>query len=263
MKRILASLILMSSLLVTAVAQESFIDHLAVGVNIGTTSMRGRVLMSYFPLGRQTDGVGLELAAQFTDWLDARVGFSMNMPGSGSGAYGIEGIVDGRFIADRIQIGHEYGLLAGSLLFDFYPFRNTTFHFTAGVYAGNNKLLRVYNTTPVPEILEVYDKGVVEIHGVAIPVDKDGEINAEVRIPAVRPYLGVGIGRAFSRRVNVAADLGVIYKGREGMTICAPDGSRVEVGYWDSNNYMSRMTQWNRKCIVAPLLSVRMFVTIF
>ncbi len=263
MKKLLIIIIIASCFLSKSSAQDKFINHLAIGINIGTTSMRAATPFGYFPLLRQTDGVGIEAAAQFTDWLDTRVGFSMTMSGNGSGTFGIEGITDGKFQSSNIHISHKYNVMAGSLMFDFYPFKKTTFHFTAGLFAGSGTLLHIHNSTPVPEALASYDKGIVEMHGVTIPTDKDGKIDAKVKIPAVRPYVGIGIGRPFDRRVNVTADLGIMYKGRNGLTVSAPDGSRVEADYWRSNSYISRMVRWNKKCIIAPLLSVRLFVKIF
>ncbi len=263
MKKLFATIALMSCILADISAQDRFIDHLAVGINIGTTSMKGREASDYIPLVRETDGLGLEAAAQFNDWLDARAGFSMTIPGKSDGEYRIEGIIDGQYFVQGIHIENRHMAFSGSLMFDFYPFKKTTFHFTAGAYAGSTSILNIYNTTPVPVNFDKYDRAIVEIHGVTIPTDKDGKINAELRMPAVRPYIGVGIGRPNNRRVNIIADLGIMYKGRQGMTIAAPDGSRIEVADWHSDHYIARMDSWARKCAVAPLLSVRLFVKIF
>ncbi len=257
-------MILLSCLVWNAQAQDKFIDHLAVGVNYGTTSMSPRRAADLIPFGRQTDGFGLEAGAQFTDWLDVRAGISVVPSVKGSQTNRIEGVPDGNYIVESVQINHRTGLVSGNVFFDFYPFRNTTFHFTAGAYAGTRRLLHMYGSTPIPDALAEYNVGVAEIHGLTIPTDKDGEIDAAVMMPAVRPYVGVGVSsaRMDAEPIYVTFDLGVMYKGDGGMMIAGPDG-KVEVDYWRSEHYISRMAAWSKKCVVAPLLSLRFFVRIF
>ncbi len=261
MRKLISIAVLISCFFSIAEAQDRFIDHLSVGINYGTTSMRARTRYGYMPLGRQTDGVGIEVAAQLTDWMEMRAGISTTIWGDGADTVNVEGVPDGRYVTEDIELSYEYGAVSGSLFMDFYPFRNTSFHFTAGAYAGSNRLLTVCNTVAVPEELASYDTGVAEIYGLAIPTDKNGKIAASLRMPAVRPYLGVGIstGRMACHRVRADIDLGVMYKGRRGMSIEAPDGSEVEIGYWRSDHYLARMVEWNKKCAVAPVLSFRFF----
>ncbi len=264
MKRLAMIMVMISCLITEISAQDRFIDHLAVGINYGTTSMKAKTHWGYLPFGRHTDGVGLEVAAQILDWMDVRAGISTTVGWTkSSGSFSVEGVPDGKYVTGTVAVSRRYSTMAGSLFFDFYPFSGTTFHFTAGFYAGTSAILKVSGTTPVPEALASYDKGVMEMYGLAIPTDRNGMIEAKLRQSPVRPYVGIGIGRAFSRRVNVTADFGAMYKGRNGMTIEGPDGNDVEVAYWLSNSYMSRMVSWNKRCAVAPLLSVRLFVKIF
>ncbi len=265
MRRFIFIIILISSLVGSISAQEKFIDHLAVGVTYGTTSMSAKRAVDFIPFGRQTDGVGLEADLQINSWLDARLGISLTPSGGGSATYGIEGVPDGRYICENIQLVHEYGTAAGNLFLDFYPFRKTAFHFTAGIYAGSRRLLHIYNETPVPDALAAYNAGVVEIHGLTIPVDAKGEIEATIALPAVRPYVGVGINTARLSNDNVyfGVDLGVMYKGNKGMIVDGPGGEEMEVDYWRSEHYLARMTAWNKKCVVAPLLSFHLFIRIF
>ncbi len=255
---------MMSCLISEITARDKFIDHLAIGINYGNTSMKAKSHWGYLPFGRSTDGVGLEVAAQVLDWMDVRAGISSTLFSSSSNnAFNVEGVPDGKYVTGTVELFSRYRCIAGSLFFDFYPFSGTTFHFTAGFYAGTSAILKIHNRTPIPEALASYDKGVVEMYGLAIPTDRNGRIDAKLKQPPVRPYAGVGIGRAFANRVNVTADFGVMYKGRKGMTIEGPDGNDVEVGYWKSNSKIARLVSWNKRCAVAPLLSVRLFVKIF
>ncbi len=265
MKRIVTLLCLLQVSLFTLSAQEKFIDHLSVGVNYGTTSMGGRYYFHYMPFGRQTDGFGIEVSMQLTDWLETRAGFSATVWGNGENTVYIEGVPDGKYVSDEITLCHKFGTLSGSLFLDFYPFKRVPVYFIAGAYAGSNSLLKVYSDDIMPSELALCNTGVVELHGVTIPTDRNGRIEARVKMPAVRPYLGAGIstGRMASDRVIFSFDVGVMYKGRNGMTIEGADGNDVEVGYWRSDHYISSMVSWNKKCAVAPLISLRLFVKIF
>ncbi len=265
MKRIASVIVLISCFILNASSQDKFIDHLSIGLSYGTTSMNGRVALEYLPLFRPTDLVSLEVAAELTQWLEARAGISSTMWRSGSQTATVEGVPDGRYVTHPIEISNRYGNIYGNLFFDFYPFRKTSFHFTAGIYAGAMSILKVYSNTSIPEALSSYDTGIVELYGLTIPTDRNGEISAKLKQPAVRPYAGIGIntGRMRSNRVYASFDLGIMYKGNKGMTITGPDGKDVEIDYWHSENTLARMVKWNKKCVIAPLLSIRLFVKIF
>ncbi len=265
MKKVILILILVSGFMADVSAQEKFIDHLSIGINYGTTSMKGMKPVHYLPFVRQTDGAGIEVAARITDWMDARVGFSTTVHGGETSNYSVEGVPDGRYVTQKLEVVSDYGALSGNLFFDFYPFTKTTFHFTAGFYAGSASMLRIYNMTDVPAPLASYNVGVLEMNGMTIPTNRDGRISARLRMPAVRPYAGVGIstGRMDSHIVNFAFRIGAMYKGDRGMTVTDPSGNEVEVDYWPSDKYHTRLVAWNKKCVVAPMLTFSLYFRIF
>ncbi len=265
MKRLAITLIMVSALFCSASAQGNFIEHLTIGINYGTTSMSGTRPMDYFPFCRQTDGAGIEVAAQINDWLDARVGFSITTLGGETSGFSVEGVPDGKFITQKLEVVSDYGAMSGNLFFDFYPFRTPLIHFTAGAYAGSNTLLKIYSRTEVTGPLASYNAGVLEMNGMTIPTDRNGKIAARLKMPAVRPYVGVGIstGRMDSDLVIFSARLGAMYKGSKGMTIAGPDGKDVEVDYWSSDTYHSRLVRWNKKCAVAPMLTLSLYIRLF
>ncbi len=265
MRKFIITAILISGVFISSYAQEKFIDHLSIGINYGTTSMAGIKPAHYLPFVRPTDGAGIEVAAQMTDWLEARAGFSTTMHDNDVYSYSVEGVPNGQYITQKLEVAGKYGVLSGSLFFDFYPFRNTSFHFTAGAYAGSNNLLKVYSYTPVNTGLASFNAGVLEMKGLTIPTDRNGMIDARLKMAAVRPYLGVGIstGRMNSDFVVFSFRLGAMYKGNNGVTVEGPDGSDVEVDYWPTDDVYSRLVKWNKKCPVAPMLSLSLYFRIF
>ncbi len=251
--------------LMNAAAQEKFIDHLAVGALYRSTDINTGRALGYVMLGNPMDGMGIELTAQVYEWLEARVAFSMLVAGKGTETMNVEGVPGGKYVTGDVDVFHSSGDKSGSLFFDFYPFREFPLHFTAGTFVGSNSLLTISGKTPVPEALASYNTGVMEIHGLTIPTNKDGRIEGRVRTPAFKPCIGVGIstGRIHSRKVVFTADICAMYKGKGGMTIEAPDGSDVEVDYWRSFSEMSRLVAWNKKSPVAPLLTLRLTFRLF
>ncbi len=138
-------------------------------------------------------------------------------------------------------------------------------HFTAGFYAGSNSLLRIDSKTDVPSTLASYNTGVLDMHGLTIPTDRDGRISARLKMPSVRPYVGVGISTGGMDRelVVFAVRLGAMYKGNNGMTIAGPGGEDVEIDYWSSDHSFARMTAWNRNWPVLPLLTLNLYLRLF
>jgi opacity protein-like surface antigen len=90
-------------------------------------------------------------------------------------------------------------LLHGGLYADVFPMPALVpFRFTAGVLIGNDHL---DGTT----------EGSVDINGVVVNTGES--VNAKVKLPTVRPYLGIGLGHTpvAQKGFSVFADLGVAY----------------------------------------------------
>ena len=118
------------------------------------------------------------------------------------------------------------GLVNGKILADYYPSAKGGFHITGGFYIGKSDLLKVRGT--MDEAIKVLT--VLKDHGIdyfneTFVLDSDQgsyqlsgnditDIRGSLKINAVKPYLGLGFGRAVPKsHVNVSIDLGAFYQG--------------------------------------------------
>lgn len=108
------------------------------------------------------------------------------------------------------------------LLFDIYPGKKTSFHFTVGSYfcvsakglvsatatPSRNDGQSVFSGFDKPNDVEFFD---------SISADPNGKFHFDLqwRMKVVRPYVGIGFGRPvnMNRRVGVNFDMGVAYLG--------------------------------------------------
>ena len=192
MKR-LALVILATAFALTARAQHADAPlHLSAGVSAGTT------------------GVGVEASILLprdigfragVNWLDAGVPIPVKLPEAFGG--------DGSSVGFKAQLN----LTHGYLLADIYPVPGGRFRLTGGIWAGSSVLARVYNTGPLPDAFNSIGIDVDDYSVHAI----DGNLSAELRVNAVKPYIGVGFGRLGDRRWNVSFDAGVLWWGNPGL----------------------------------------------
>ena len=149
-----------------------------------------------------TNGGALQLATPLNSFIYLRGGASF-IPLSYSDTY------SGYYAP--AQASFKYDLKAklnptGMLVVDVHPFKKSGFHVTGGVVFGN-RLATVSGSSPYPITI-----GDVTWEPSVIGIDE--EIEAWVKIPAVRPYLGVGFGRAIpKKRVGFKVELGGIFQG--------------------------------------------------
>ena len=167
-----------------------------------------------------TDGIGIEVATPITEWgaLRAGVNFFPGIKVNKNVGYDINGNHgDGKIEA-------KFHKVDGKVLFDFYPFRQkNSFHVTAGLFIGRGDIVtasffddyhypldagvKLVNAGDEPWILEPLGRDPVN----QVP----GVLDLRLKTNVVKPYIGVGFGRAIpKKRVNVAFDLGVQIHGK-------------------------------------------------
>lgn len=184
-------------------------DHLSAGISLGTT------------------GIGFEVAAPVTDYLQARVGYSFMPKIKVKGDQSLKSTNaifkkdDGTGYYDEISYEGELNMNDFKLLVDFYPFKRSTFRVTAGAYIGPSKIISA-NTTKTflnstywgnsgPELGKGADS-------YTVVSEKDGSVNVDLKVNGFKPYLGIGFGRAVPKgRVSVCFDLGVEFWGKPGL----------------------------------------------
>lgn len=108
----------------------------------------------------------------------------------------------------------------GNLKFfaDVFPGKRTGFHFTFGFMADIFKggvFGQVYTSEPFLPQSDWQTKGIVIAGKGRIQTDANGNLNLGIKNNAVKPYLGIGFGRAIrpDKRVRVLFDLGIAYYG--------------------------------------------------
>lgn len=133
------------------------------------------------------------------------------------------------------------------------------FHITVGAYFGKNNPVQAWNTDKnlamdiynVNECIDGVNKDLPESaqkHHIGVQLgdylfvpDSEGNMNIETHINKVRPYIGIGLGRAVPRksRLGCSLDLGVQYWGKPKYTC---NGEEVERADLKSKMYVKMAT---------------------
>ena len=213
MKRIF-TIILTSAALLTAsfTASAQFFNSLSLGVGVGV------------------DGASLQLGTPIGSLLQLRLGGSYSPPVGYAFTFPDVDFENGE--SGDLDLKARLAYKGANAMLDFFPGRNTKFHFTVGVMAGNGKLISVDGTSTA---LADEDKGTagLRIGDTLVTTDENGYCHANISaINKIMPYFGIGSGRAASedRAVSLVFDLGACYcKGIGGFTY----GTNVRTGQTD------------------------------
>ncbi len=179
-------------------------NHLSAGISLGT------------------DGIGIEVAAPLTYDFAVRAGYTF-MPKFKYTEKDVDLGTDKDFIngdnkTQYVDIAGKPNMGDFKLLFDYYPFKTSSFHVTAGAYIGKSKIVEIFNDSPFLKQSAWGNKGLELGTGAdsyTLVSDEKGNMNAEVKVNSFKPYLGVGFGRAVSKgRVGIQFDFGVQFWGK-------------------------------------------------
>jgi hypothetical protein len=133
------------------------------------------------------------------------------------------GTYKGVFLSPEVDLEGKLNMGDFKLLIDWYPFRSSSFHATAGFYIGRGTVVEVTNKRPF--IKDGYDAG-IELGDASSTVnygmsrytlkpDENGNLKVEAKVNGFKPYLGIGFGRAVPKgSVGVQFDLGVQFWGK-------------------------------------------------
>jgi len=199
-------LLCLAVILLSANAGAQVFNRLSVGAGVGT------------------DGLSIELATPIGSHVDLRAGY-----GAAVGLLGYQidkislpehpGNPDSQNV--NVPLKLNLGVNDARLLFNIYPSAHNGFHFTVGAFMGSSCVLRG-TFTGVPS--DYYTVG-FDVDGYLVKADQ-GKLVADICAPglgsgtfAVKPYFGIGFGRAVSPegRVSFSIDLGVQYQGKIGL----------------------------------------------
>lgn len=215
-------------------------SHLSVSLNAGTL------------------GGGLQVAAPLNDYLGLRAGFSLLKFNYN---YDYDGTYEGPLPAnarvrnedpDRyytVPLKAKANMANGMVLLDYFPFRRSVFHVTAGLLFGTSSILKVSGETD--ERIEVGD--------IIIEPGADGRVEAALKTNAVKPYVGLGFGRSVAHsRVGFKFELGAMFHGNP--KIEATTGKIVEDAV---DQELSRFNKFLKNFKAYPVLNFQLSYRIF
>ena len=235
-----------------ASAQElGYFNHLALGVKAGTA------------------GVGVELAAPVGSYFQVRAGYALVPPLSYSRTVEVPEH-PGKHGSDKganipVDAKATCNLSNAELLLDIFPFEKSDFHITAGMLYGPKNAIKVTNTSPLPND---YNTVGLDVDGYTVKAINN-YIDGYIGVESLRPYLGIGLGRAVrtDRKVSFTCDLGAFYWGKPGLF--APgepligDWEDVRITAASLNGRDEGLIEKAEKFSLYPMVNVHLFVNLF
>ena len=155
-------------------------------------------------------------------------------------------------------------MYTGHLIVDWVPFRRgtSTFFLAAGLYFGGSRLLDVTGRFDPAELAaagipaDQIENIRLDVGGTTIAPNSDGSAEAQLKVNAVRPYVGLGVGRAIPRgRVGFRAEAGAIFHGKP--SIASPNIVK-QTPTSELDGFNKFLSKWK----VYPVLSLKMTVKI-
>lgn len=227
MKKLL-SLLLLLAIFASAQAKTPHLRffHFGIGANAGT------------------NGLGLDASIGLGRFVQVRAGYTFGHPMAFERNVGVydeaSAIVNAMNINNPDFSARDYSsdvkarfkphLNTAHALVDIYPLGR--FHFTVGAYFGQHSIVELTCSDPITKTMgydnlyimaynEIYP-GLniqpigLELDGHVFAPDATGNLYGEMRVQKVRPYVGIGWGRAVPRRsrIGFSLDLGVQYWGK-------------------------------------------------
>lgn len=264
----------MSLALMSLNAQDDgILSHYSLSVGIGTTGFTadlGTMLGNHIGL---RGGIDYLPKINYNDELDLNHVFENyhidpnHLPGG----------IDIADVPTTVDVKGAFDQFTGHALFDLYPLRNAGFHITLGVYFANKERVLCASNKEDGALIVVSDfnarRGVFSMvpdsYGIVtarmgkydLVPDDDGNANAYVNVKKVRPYAGIGFGRAVPKsHLNCQFDLGVqfwgtpaVYDGVSGQQLTAEGAQGKDHG----------VLKFISKVSVYPVLSLRLSGRLF
>ena len=164
-------------------------------------------------LSVSTVGVGLEVSTPIGDYLALRGGVSF-MPKftvTDEVNADLKGVPQGYPQSAEVELEGSTKRTTGELLLNLYPFRSNGFFVAAGASFGGDKFVQITgHSDELRQLILAGGSAGLQIGDVSIPVDQNGNVSGGLKVSAVRPYVGLGYGRAVpSKRINFMLDAGV------------------------------------------------------
>ena len=251
--------------------------HYSLSVGAGTTGVTadvGTMVSDYLGL---RGGVDYMPKITHSVWLDMdAVNLSTRelishyeVSGSDREKYGIP---------EKVEVEGRYVNFTGHALLDIYLSRGSGFHFTVGSYFGrkDSKLVEAYNKEDgvLKSVADLnarrgvfvivppeYGNVAARLGSYNVEPDDQGNVNAYIKVNNIRPYVGLGFGRAVPKSsINCQVDLGVQFWGRPAVYNGVNDEQLVpEEAKGEDGGVLKLISDLT----VLPVLSIRLAGRIF
>ena len=206
-------------------AEDGLLNHLSVGLTTGLT------------------GVGIDVAMPVHRLVTVRAGFS----GWGIGNIKFKAIntateitemqmveeeaVKRARMVDKVELAAKPNFWNFFVLGEVHPFKNQPFYFSAGLFFGSQNFIHFRNTNEGSLGFLYYANQLVgdynrifrtnyppiglKFGDYVFTADENGNIDVNMKMNAVKPYIGVGFGQHFAKkhRVSLALDAGLLFWG--------------------------------------------------
>ena len=210
MKKLIISLLFLTAITGQVRAQSAddsntgMFNHLSMGLSVGT------------------DGLGIGVAAPIGCHFAVRAEYNF-LPFTLKYKSDVKLGSDPAYLedVDRVDIEGKLKMNSFALLFDYYPFKKSSFRITAGAYIATKNIIEIRNKSAFLDPA-YYGTAGLQLGNAAsvsdiytVVSDNEGNIKADVKVNAFRPYIGIGFGRSVPRkRIGVQFDLGVQFWGK-------------------------------------------------
>ena len=165
----------------------------------------------------------------------------------------------------EIPMKDKFKLYNGKILIDYYPIAKRSFHITAGLYFGPKNIITSTGQLSLEYVKAIHvlnqylpidaqfspmiQRGDLMRQSIYVKPSPTGQINYSLQQNSIRPYIGIGAGRAVpNKRISCQFDLGVIYQGKR----------RISSEY-----YVKYSSRGFLDFTIYPMLSVRLVGRIF
>ena len=150
-----------------------------------------------------TTGIGLSVAVPLHSSVAVRAGVGA-LPFSFRYTYNNFDPAPEHFSSTDVLLHAKINMLNGLLLFDYFPSRNSSFFLSAGIYAGQNRMIQISGQSTEP----------IQIGDLIVTPDEVGRVEGWMKIHAVKPYVGIGFGRTLPEsRFGFKFELGALFIG--------------------------------------------------
>lgn len=249
-------------------------NHLSVGASAGL------------------DGIGIDVASCLTDYVQVRAGasffpkitynqeFSPNViPAFKSTVKDLKDNYGYTVVEEPLDIQAKLGFNTGKILFDIFPFpKKTSFHVTVGLYMGSSDIVTIRNVDehafdnyrhpnygPDPNL---YNKPLygIRLGNYNLRPNDEGILEAGLNVNAVRPYLGLGFGRAVpKKRIGFMFELGVQFWGSPRLYFDGGEGRHyvTKEDFTDNGSNDGGLIKTLNEITVYPMMTFRLTGRIF